>query len=128
MNKHVKLLAAAYLVWGAMGLVALLIVLIFVLVGSGLAAAEDAHAGAILGSIGMVLVGITAVASLPNILAGYGLLQYRSWARILTIILSVVHLPAFPLGTALGAYGLWVLFQADVARRFEDQGRSAAPA
>jgi glucose uptake protein GlcU len=38
-----------------------------------------------------------------------GLLERREWARILTIILGVLHLLGFPIGTALGVYTLYVL-------------------
>jgi hypothetical protein len=45
--------------------------------------------------------------------AGVGLLRYREWARTLTIILSVLMLIAFPFGTAIGIYALWVLLSDD---------------
>jgi hypothetical protein len=41
--------------------------------------------------------------------AGIGLLKYREWARILTLILSAFMLIALPFGTALGIYAFWVL-------------------
>jgi len=53
------------------------------------------------------------------------LLHHQAWARILGIVLSVFSLVSFPFGTALGAYGLWVLLNADGARLFEQP--SAAP-
>jgi hypothetical protein len=37
------------------------------------------------------------------------------------IIISVLHLFSVPLGTALGVYGLWVLFN-DEARRILESG------
>jgi hypothetical protein len=118
MNKHIKLLAALYMIWGAMGAVALLVLLALTAIGGGLAAMDDPKAGFILGTIGMIAVMIAAVASLPNIIAGLGLLKYREWARILTLVLCFIHLPAFPLGTALGGYGIWVLFHAEVVEIF----------
>jgi len=45
--------------------------------------------------------------------AGIGLLKYREWARILTLVLAVFLLMAFPFGTALGAYAFWVLLISD---------------
>ena len=44
------------------------------------------------------------------IIAGIGLLKRREWARILTIILGIFHLFGFPIGTAIGVYTLYVLF------------------
>jgi hypothetical protein len=42
--------------------------------------------------------------------AGVGLLQYREWARTLTIIMAVFLLFHFPIGTAVSIYAFWVLF------------------
>jgi hypothetical protein len=126
MNKHIKLLAALYLVWGAMGLLALLVLVILMFVGTSLAALEEPKAGLILGTLAFIVIMIAAIASLPNVIAGLGLLRYREWARILTLVLCFVHLPAFPLGTALGGYGIWVLFQAEVVDIF--RRGSALPA
>jgi len=39
----------------------------------------------------------------------WGLLQRKSWARVLAIIFGVMALLKFPFGTALGIYTLWVL-------------------
>lgn len=44
--------------------------------------------------------------------AGWGLLEHRPWARTLVIVLAVLALFNPLLGTALGAYTLWVLLPA----------------
>ena len=62
------------------------------------------------------------VLSVPGIIAGVGLLSYQPWARILTIVLSILDLISIPFGTALGIYGLWVLFTTEGARLFEQGG------
>ena len=54
---------------------------------------------------GLLLL-LALILSLPCLIAGLGLLGFRSWARILTIILSVIALFHVPVGTALGFYGL----------------------
>jgi hypothetical protein len=56
--------------------------------------------------------------SLPGIVAGIGLLKFRPWARILTIVISVLNLLNIPWGTILGIYGLWVMFSEEGARLF----------
>ena len=63
----------------------------------------------IVGGIGAIIFFVLMVLSLPGVIAGVGLLQFRPWARILTIVLSVLDLIHVPFGTALGVYGLWVL-------------------
>ena len=49
--------------------------------------------------------------SVPGLAAGFGLLARKNWGRILAIVVSMLGLPNFPLGTFIGAYALWVLFQ-----------------
>jgi len=52
------------------------------------------------------------------LIAGIGLLQFQPWARVLTIVLSVLYLIHVPFGTALGVYGLWALLSQDSERLF----------
>ena len=54
-----------------------------------------------------------------NIIAGFGLLKYKSWARILAIILGIINLFVFPIGTALGIYTLWAMFNEETKQLFE---------
>jgi hypothetical protein len=42
-------------------------------------------------------------------IAGWGLLQRESWARVVALVVGFVSLLSVPLGTALGIYTLWVL-------------------
>jgi len=57
------------------------------------------------------VAGLTTIALGAGVAAaGSGLLQYKSWARVLSIIMSIFLLFKFPVGTAVGVYGLWVLF------------------
>jgi len=42
-------------------------------------------------------------------IAGWGLLQRESWARVVALVVGFVALLNVPLGTALGIYTLWVL-------------------
>lgn len=61
-----------------------------------------------LGGLG-VFLSATAVIGLA---AGWGLLDRRSWARVLAIVIGCLSLLSFPFGTALGIYTLWVLASA----------------
>ena len=119
MNSHIKALSAIYLVWGGMGIIAGVIVLTIFVIGDGLMAVDDPNAGLVFGTIGIILVVITAIISVPNIMAGWALIKHKSWGRILTIILSILNVFAFPLGTALGIYGLWGLFQPEAIQILE---------
>jgi hypothetical protein len=98
-------------------------VLALILAGSAAVIAADADADAqiaipIIGLTGSALVGFLVVWSLPGVIVGIGLLKRRPWARIGGIVVAVLSLVAFPFGTAVGAYSLWVLFSPDTERLF----------
>jgi hypothetical protein len=50
-----------------------------------------------------------ALLGLPGLLAGYGLLTRKPWARILAIVVGILSLLNFPIGTAIGLYTQWAL-------------------
>ena len=49
------------------------------------------------------------VIALIDLAGAVGLLRQQRWARPVLIGISVIELPIFPFGTALGAYTLWTL-------------------
>jgi hypothetical protein len=128
MAKHVKILGTLHVVLGAMGLMAGVIALLFFGGLAGLVGATDHTGGAfiavpILGSIGGIIFVVAAALSLPGLIAGIGLLSFRPWARILTLVLSVFEMFHVPVGTAVGVYGFWVLLSPEGEMLF----RSPAP-
>ena len=52
---------------------------------------------------------------------GFGLLAHKAWARYLAIVVAVLGLINFPIGTLIGLYTLWVLFQERAADYFQPQ-------
>jgi hypothetical protein len=78
----------------------------------------------LLGVVGIALVLVTGSADpiptvtvlvalgvpLLHVIGGTGLLRSRRWLRATLWPVSVIDLLAFPIGTALGAYNLWVLY------------------
>lgn len=110
MEQHIRIVAILYIVLGALGLLAAIVVLGIFLVGAGAGMLSDEPEGALAsGTCGTIIAVVVAVISLPNLIAGLGLQKRRKWARILTIILSVLNLFSFPIGTAIGGYALWAL-------------------
>jgi hypothetical protein len=53
--------------------------------------------------------------------AGIGLLQYRSWGRILAILMAVLLLFHFPIGTAFAIYAFWVLFSQEGQEHYRNR-------
>jgi hypothetical protein len=73
----------------------------------------------ILAVVGFSVGIFMAVLALPGLLAGIGLLKRKNWGRVLAIVVSFLNLLNFPLGTLLGGYSLWVLFQEAAGTYFE---------
>jgi hypothetical protein len=59
---------------------------------------------------------VTVLTTLAGIIGGVGLYFRQNWARVLLIIVGVLVLLRFPLGTALGIYTLWVLAKPETAK------------
>lgn len=68
--------------------------------------------------LGIVALGLLGMA------AGWGLWHRERWGRILALILGVLALIRFPLGTALGIYTLWALAPREAGAEY---GRQAVP-
>jgi hypothetical protein len=51
-------------------------------------------------------------------LAGYGLLKRTPWARVLALVVAILSLINFPIGTAIGIYTFWVMLQEEAAEYF----------
>ncbi|NWG13043.1 MAG: hypothetical protein HXY20_05855 [Acidobacteria bacterium] len=122
MRKHIQVLGILNIVWGSFGLIAALFLMIIFggVIGIIQAASHgdpDAlFAVPIVGLIGGIILAIVLIASIPAVVAGIGLLRMTSWSRILTIIVSALHLFSIPFGTALGIYGLWVMLSDETVR------------
>ena len=122
MEKHVNVLGILCIVYGIMGLIGAMLVF-FIFVGGGLfsgIATDQPVVALVFGTIGMIITSIIVLTSLPSIIAGFGLMKFKSWARILGIIIGILNLPGFPIGTAFGVYTLWVLFNEETVRLFNN--------
>jgi hypothetical protein len=122
MDTHVKVLGVLLILLGVLGL--LVGILVFAIMGGAagvIRASGDPDAMIavpIVGAIGGILLVLLAVLSLPSVIAGIGLLNFRPWARILGIVVCIMNLVNFPFGTIIGLYGLFVLLSSDTERLF----------
>ncbi len=80
------------------------------LTGIGVAV-HDAEASGILFVVATGVSAFLALLGIPGLIAGVGLLLRQTWARILAIVVAVLGLLNFPVGTLIGIYTLWVLLQ-----------------
>jgi hypothetical protein len=122
MAQHVKILGILHIIFGALGVLgAMAALLIFGGVSAIVAADHSSDSLAalpILGVIGGFVFILVMALSLPGLIIGIGLVQFRPWARLGGIVLSAFDLLGFPFHTALGIYGLWVLLNRETELLF----------
>jgi len=122
MSTHVKIIGWLHIIFGLFGLFAAVAVFGGSLLGGLFADSMKGMIG--LGMLGTFAAVFVAALSLPGLIAGYGLLKYYSWARILMIVIAVLELIRFPLGTILGIYTLWALLSAEGSALFKQRAMS----
>jgi hypothetical protein len=117
MEKHISVVAALHIGLSIIGIV----LGFFLFFGLNLAGSitNDHQATEILSIISKVLTVFVLMVSIPGIIAGIGLIRKKEWARVLTLVLSVLDLLHFPLGTAIGIYSIWALVQPEVMEQFK---------
>lgn len=119
MEKHINVVAALQIGYSIFGIIiGIILFTILHLVGDFV---DEHEAQFVLSIVANVMIIMFAVLSIPGILAGFGLFKRKEWARILTLILSVLHLLSFPLGTAVGVYSIWALVQTENVEAFNKE-------
>lgn len=116
MADHIRILAILHIIFAIL-LIVVGIGLFFIIAGAG-AISGDSEAMFITGTVGTFVAGFFIVLALPALIAGLGLRKRKQWARVLTIVLSVFNLFAFPIGTAIGIYALVILLNQESAPLF----------
>ena len=132
MAQHVKILGILHIIYGALGVFIGLLALLIMggiagVVGVSDHSPDSALAIPILGGIGALVFIILLAISLPGIIVGFGLLHFKPWARLLTLVLSALELFSIPFGTALGIYGFWVLLKPETEQLFSQPPLPMAP-
>jgi hypothetical protein len=106
-ERHIRILGVIYIAFGALGILAALLLFVGV-TGKGLLS-ENRETILITTSAATAMAVLLVLISIFALIGGTGLLRRRSWARVLVIILGCLYLLSFPLGTAVGIYTLWAL-------------------
>jgi hypothetical protein len=68
--------------------------------------------------------GVFVITGGLGLIAGWGLLERYTWARMLAIVLAILSLFHVPFGTAVGIYTLWVLLPATSEAEYQRLARS----
>ena len=122
MKQHVSFVGALHIGFGLLGIVGAFAIFfgfqfLFELVD------HEPIAQKVLSYVGNTIALITMFFSSLGVIGGVGLFSYRSWARILVMIVSAVNCLNVPVGTAKGIYSIWVLMQPETIELFEDPKR-----
>jgi hypothetical protein len=123
-RQHVSILGWLYIVGNALFLVVGAFVFLL-LTGLGLSVTEP-EARSVLLIVGPTVGLLLVILALPGLLAGYGLITRKPWARVLAMVVGILGLLNFPLGTAIGLYALWVLLPTRTADYFTTPARAPA--
>lgn len=115
-SEHLNIVGYLHIGYGVLYLLIALIVFV-ALVGGGWISG-DAGVLAITSGVAVIVGIVMLVLAAPSILGGWGVLNRRDWGRILIILLSILDLFSFPIGTAIGVYSLWVLSRDEARRAF----------
>ena len=122
---HVKVLGWIVFVSGLMGVVGSACLSV---VMTTLAFTEgDPAARQIVPVIALGIAGFMGLLSCISLVAGYGLITRKSWARVLGLVDGFLGLMWFPIGTIAGLYAFWVLLQAEAEAFFRPAVETAGP-
>lgn len=120
MELHVRRLAYLNLAVAGLGLLAAVVLLALAVEPSGwwtrLDEGETALSVANLLEAGACLYFL--VTSPLFLFVGAGLLKLRPWAQPAAVAASILHMVNFPLGTAVGLYGLWAMNEPEIVLLF----------
>lgn len=123
MRQHVVVVGAIHIGFGVIGLIAAAAIYFGLTVARGFVPYNEMPEGVaefikVLFISLPILVGFL---STMGLVGGLGLLNFQLWARYLVIVVAIIGLLNIPIGTLKGVYSLWVLFQPDTVRLFEQK-------
>lgn len=120
MKKHVTAVAAIQIGFSTLWLIGA-VVLYFVFMFARSQVGGDEVAEKVLTLLAMILPVVIGVIALIGLIGGIGLLSYKQWGRIMTIIVSALGCFNIPIGTLIGVYSIWVLMQDETVKLFQTQ-------
>ena len=112
-EQHNKYLGISHLAYGSLFLLLMLGMLGFMFVMMRLVAIPNdpnAPPAAFFAFIWVFMALIYGAMTVPSVIAGYGLLKRKKWAKTAAIIAGVLSGMSFPMGTAVCVYTFWFLF------------------
>ncbi len=117
METNIKILGWSHIIMGGITLL-LGLSLLLLLIGGSLFIFGPRNFSLFMTLIGIVIGGFLTLVAAPGIVVGIGLLNLKSWARVMALIIAFFYLFEFPLGTVLSAYTFYILLNEKAAMLF----------
>ena len=117
MEGHTKVLGILWIIYGVLGILMGLLIL-GVLFGISFLP-NDHESPIILRTVAIAGGGLIALLSLPEVIAGFALLNFKEWGRILSLVVAVLNIIWFPFGTALSIYTFVILLNTETIALFK---------
>jgi hypothetical protein len=99
--------------------------IVFIAVAGGGLISGDSEAIIITFIVAVSIAGIFTFFSIPEIIAGWAILKWKSWGRIFGIVIAIFDLINIPIGTAFGVYALWVLMNEETEKLFAQHQKAS---
>ena len=116
MKTHINILGWIYIIFGLLSIF-LGVIISLLIVGGGWISGDET-AITITSIVAICTGGLFIAFSVPGVVAGMGVLKHKMWGRILSIVLGILNLPGFPVGTAIGVYTLYVMLDDETSEIF----------
>jgi hypothetical protein len=117
-KSHLRTLGTLHIVLGILGVLGAIIVYGAISLGGILSG--DMEAITITQIVGIAISSFILIVSMPGIIGGWGILNHKYWAKIVLLVIGILNLINFPLGTALGVYTIWVLMNREADKVLND--------
>jgi hypothetical protein len=118
MDIHVRRLGSISIIFGVVSLVVGLLLLV---VYGGPRGLYYSFTDTVMGFLVSAATLFHLLLSIPCIIGGVAVRNYSEWSRSLMIVACALNILNPPLGSMLGAYGLWVLLTPETDPLFSDR-------
>lgn len=112
-EEHNKYLAYSHLGYAGFQLFMMFVMMIFSYIMLDLMSADAPKGAFPTGMVAAILIFsflLQLLFTVPSLIAGFGLLKRKPWAKTAAIIAGVLSAMSFPVGTAVCVYTFWFLF------------------
>jgi hypothetical protein len=122
MESHKRILGILFIIWGILKIFGMIFLmgffsLFFPMIMEEVPADDQWAVEWLIPFIQTIGWAIIIIFAIPNIIAGIGLLNKKSWAPLMALIFGCLGVFNFPVGTALCGYSIWVYIEDNKEKR-----------